>query len=769
MTALNKTTGKLGDATGPRKTRFQEVMSKFDRKNQAKQLRQNKAKDHALALEVFRGKDGAPRNVAVIPLCADVDAAAAVQSLNKSLNIQAVVPEEGSIRVDIDRFKQKLSYIITRRDLFFALDAAKAADYVLLVLSADTEVDSQGDIILRAIESQGISNVYTAVQNLDKCDPPKRRAQIVTSLTSFITHFFPEQEKVFSLDSAQECQNVMRSLCTTTPRGIRWREDRSWLLVESVTFPSDAASDGTGSVTITGVTRGQKLKADRLIQVGDWGTFQISSITAAPIELARKGKEHHMAVDPTSATLDVPSETADTLDELAPEETVMETLQTIGAPSTRATDRKGVLLDDQHFYSDPEDEEELPGPKRIPRGTSKYQSAWYLGDMSDSGSDLTDVDEEMDDLPELAEAGPANGMEGVRPTAPATEAGMTEYAESEAPFADADAEQEATDLEAFRARRQRDAADDARFPDEIELPPNVLARERLARYRGLKSLRTSAWDPEEDKPHMPLEWPRLLDVADYRGAKSRVLRDALLGGIAPGTRVAIQLAHVPLALQRRYDAARPLAAFGLLPHEHKRTCLNFSLTLGADAAAPLKSKEELIVQVGPRRLAMRPLFSQGGTTPNDVHKFERWAQPGRTVVASCTGPLTWGSVPALFFRRRAGALELVGQGTALPPSTARVIAKRVVLTGEPYKIHRRVVNVRYMFFNAEDVAWFKALPLWTNHGRQGEIRESLGTHGYLKAVFDGKINMQEAVGVSLYKRVWPRAARAVTTLDDLEA
>jgi len=65
-----------------------------------------------------------------------------------------------------------------------------------------------------------------------------------------------------------------------------------------------------------------------------------------------------------------------------------------------------------------------------------------------------------------------------------------------------------------------------------------------------------------------------------------------------------------------------------------------------------------------------------------------------------------------------------------------------------------------MFFNREDVEWFKALQLWTKRGRSGYIKESLGTHGYFKATFDGKINPQDAVGVSLYKRVWPRGARA---------
>ena len=110
--------------------------------------------------------------------------------------------------------------------------------------------------------------------------------------------------------------------------------------------------------------------------------------------------------------------------------------------------------------------------------------------------------------------------------------------------------------------------------------------------------------------------------------------------------------------------------------------------------------------------------------------------------------------------KKAGALQLIATGTSLPPSTSRIIAKRIILTGHPYKIHRKLVTVRYMFFNTEDVHYFRALQLWTKRGRSGFIKEALGTHGYFKATFDGTVNPMDAVAVSLYKRVWPRVARA---------
>jgi pre-rRNA-processing protein TSR1 len=747
-------TGKIADFSH-RKTTHQQLMSKFDRRNQARQKQQTKHKEHLRETNVFAGRDGAPRIVAVIPLCEDGDAAAAVRLLNGSLDIEADIPEEGMVRTDVDRFKQKIQYVVAKRDLMACLDAGRVADFVIFILSPDTEVDALGELIIRSVESQGLSTMVTVVQGLDKVEPPKKRTQVLSSLKSYIQHFHPEQEKVHSLDSRQECANLVRSICTLTPKGVRWREDRSWMLIDEVTWPTNEQE----SLTLTGIIRGRGLKADRLVQVGDWGDFQIEKITAAPLA-SKKKRTDEMAIEEGENVLETPTLEQDDLAELAPEEIMMEDDDIDTAMSVATTEKRGVLLDDHHYFSD--DETHLPAaPKRLPKGTSASQAAWFLGDeFSDSGSDFEDVDE--DGMAVDAPALPQDGLEGFAPREP-TEAAPTEYPQSEM-FLDPtpDDEAEAEQLAAFRGRKKDEAQEDREFPDEIELHPNVLARERLARYRGLKSLRSSPWEVSEDRAHEPEDWRRLLQVPDYKSARSQVTREALVGGVAPGTRVHVHLRNVPGHLQSTHNPAHPLALFSLLRHEHKRASLNFNMTLSSDHPAPLASKEELIMQCGPRRLVINPLFSQGGNTSNDVHKFDRYLHPGGSAVASFIGPLTWGSVPALFFQRTDEAgpgLRLVGTGTSLAPSSRRVIAKRIILTGHPYKIHRKLVTVRYMFFNREDVEWFQALQLWTRRGRSGYIKESLGTHGYFKATFDGKINPQDAVGVSLYKRMWPREAR----------
>lgn len=748
-----------------RNTTHQQVMSKVDRKNQARQIRQLKHQQNVNSSSVFAGQYGAPRVIAVVPLCEDMDALGAIQRLNQAVGAELLWPSEGHMRVRVDRFKQNLVYVPVGQDFMASLNACRLADFVILLLSPTEEPGEEGELLLKTIEGQGVSNVLTMVQNLDTIEPAKKRPQVVTSLWSYMNRFFPIKEKILSLDAESECSNAVRSLCTTTPKGVRWREDRSWMLVENVEWPGNMSNANTeGEVVITGVVRGRGLKANRLVQVGDWGHFQIERITDAAFPVPKKRKADEIAVDEPKdkEVLEMPNEEQDDLAELAPYEAAMEDVDALSV-SEAPFERRGVLLDDHHYFSD--DETHLSdAPKRLPKGTSSYQSAWFLGDISDSGSDFDDVVDDEGDLDMDTSALPQDGYEGLDKATlrEPTEATPSEYPQSEM-FLDQSPDDEAAQLAEYRAQRKTEANEDLEFPDEIELHPNVLARERLARYRGLKSLRTSHWETSEDRAHEPEEWNRLLQVPDYKRAKKQVENDSLVGGVHPGKRVHVHLRNVRLNLQQTYDQTQPLGLYSLLRHEQKRTVVNYSITLSSDHPTPLRSKDELILQCGSRRYFIYPLFSQSGNTPNNVHKFLRFLHPGQTAIASFIAPMTWGSVPALFFQPTVSIpgrpLSLIATGTSLPASTSRVIAKRVILTGHPYKIHKKLVTVRYMFFNKEDVQWFKALQLWTKRGRSGFIKESLGTHGYFKATFDGKINPQDAVGVSLYKRVWPREAR----------
>lgn len=99
---------------------------------------------------------------------------------------------------------------------------------------------------------------------------------------------------------------------------------------------------------------------------------------------------------------------------------------------------------------------------------------------------------------------------------------------------------------------------------------------------------------------------------------------------------------------------------------------------------------------------------------------------------------------ALIFVKKNEMLEynlgdLAMLGTLLNPDPFKLILKRIVLTGYPYKIKKKHAIVRYMFFNPEDVYFYMKNEVYTKKGFKGKIKESLGTHGLMKVLFNGFI------------------------------
>ena len=97
----------------------------------------------------------------------------------------------------------------------------------------------------------------------------------------------------------------------------------------------------------------------------------------------------------------------------------------------------------------------------------------------------------------------------------------------------------------------------------------------------------------------------MLDISDYKRTATKFMREAWAGGVKPGTRVSVHIRGVPLQFQE--IQSRPMAMFSLLRHEHKRTACNYSILLSSEHESPIKSKTEMIVQCGPRRIVINPV------------------------------------------------------------------------------------------------------------------------------------------------------------------
>jgi pre-rRNA-processing protein TSR1 len=90
--------GKVDDpAATTRKNHHQQVMSKIERRNKARQLQITKHKNLEHEAQIFKGRNAAPRIVAVVPLCESVDAGAMVKALLRSMDIEMDCPNAGMV------------------------------------------------------------------------------------------------------------------------------------------------------------------------------------------------------------------------------------------------------------------------------------------------------------------------------------------------------------------------------------------------------------------------------------------------------------------------------------------------------------------------------------------------------------------------------------------------------------------------------------------------------------------------------------------------
>lgn len=779
--------------------------SRKNRRNEARQVSQQKRAALIDSTRIFTGtglrgesrgmsggpkhsKAGAPRICAIVSLTRDVnewDVVRALENDGESLGVRAVAGKSADealshgrplCELDAMRFRQTLQFLpIPYGALMPAMDTCKCADFVILLLSADTSIEpgSWGELCLRTLQAQGMPQTLAVVPTLNiPADSKKRKNEeqsVRKSLLSFVQYFFPDSNRVYVMDDAANRSVLVRTLLTTAPKRVAWRDFRAWCVTEQASYVPNDDNDAVGTLKVQGWIRGAPLSANRLVHIPDFGDFAVDRITFAPpgtdvdaVQDASMDNDEDASLQP-GAVLDARDE--DEADDLISENEpdLMENEQTWPTEEEMAAGEAHMVEDDMPPAA--------PGttPKAIQKSKDadarkKYQAAWIIESESESEDD--DEEEENEDMDE--EVSEVDSLEAEAEAKAKAEAEM-EAEEEGVDDADYDDDEEMRAIEAFREQRRkehemaRQEASAAEFPDEVDTPIDVPARQRFARYRGLESMHTTYWDPYED---LPVDYARLFQFDDFSKTRKRVESQALLEGVAPGIRACIWIRDVPKAAAERAmnvpsnekkRECMPFVVFGLLRHEHKKSVVNFTVTRNTEYNAPVRSKDPLVVCLGFRRYAAQPIYSEHmrrvGRGGNNVFKFERFLPHGiGAAVGSVYAPVTFGgaSVPVVLLRMRSEAHEfgydedgvsaeqtphLVGAGSVLDIAPTRIIAKRIVLSGHPFKVHKKTATIRFMFFNADDVRFFAPVTLRTKYGRTGHITESLGTHGYFKCTY----------------------------------
>lgn len=759
-----------------------------------KQLREHKRDELMLQRRFGLGSAlGPPKMVALVALSAVADLAETKRFL---LDGAATIeqPRQHALRnctVGVfAQHKQKVGVIDCGNDLLVAMDAAKVADVLVLVLplqqGSEASVNVAGAKILSAIRAQGVPSTVGVLQGLE-AHPPKLQSDLRKFGASFFQSEFGEGVKV---TQANVNAQLSRAVLSLSPKVLHWREARSYLHATAATIVPHANGDGKGELRVSGYIRGKPLSVNQLIHITDVGTFQMSHITRAEVQQVDAAKEG------------VADEQVVTGED---EGMVLATADPALQEDLRFEAEYDPFAAEQTWPTTEELEEAEKSAKGQPqdagKGMSSYQAAWIGDDdEAEEGGDDEMRDEEEDEEDHAA----GDDVDQAFCQTAKSEEEDDEGDDDDMSMDDESDAARAQHWEEMQAKRKQEA-ENMTFPDEVDVPTDSSARVRFARYRGLKSLRTSSWDPKES---LPQDYARLFQFEDFpmvqrlalqrgkeaeramkaelrrksQAARSRASSMAsamdvedgssasgvaipvefgTVGYVPSGVYVTLHIKDVPLqAFQARLQAG-PLIMGALLKHENRLSVLNFSIQRSGMFADPIKSKEEVVFHCGFRRYAAKPVYSDQ-SLKSDQHLFQRFLPQSGWSVATVYAPVTFQPASVLLFRGQGhGNLvsdELVASGTLMNVNPDRVVLKRIILTGTPVKVKKRKAVVRYMFHSPEDIRWFKPVELTTKHGLTGHIKESLGTHGDLKAVFNKPIKQHDTVCLHLYKRVYPKFA-----------
>ena len=634
------------------------------------------------------------------------------------------------------------------------------------------------------------------------------------------------------LESAPDVVSVYRRLVPLAGQvakrpghsGPPWRQARPYLVPhaarigEETSFREGGGESTTTTVLLEGHVRGWNLNTTRTMHIGGVGDVRVRRIwrsTEPGVEVGngpahgREGKEKSFLGDGGEEGMVVDgTRTDDThtpiLVSEAGRDEPAEGLERENIPDDMMGEQTWPTEEELQAVAEERRQAALGAAlsssgKRVPKGTSTYQAAW-IDDAEveldpalhhdDDDDDMMNADEEVPALVSMRGGTEAEG--GEFDVSVDDDGGEEEEEEEEEMETVGGVGSEAREAyltalayhkEEERLRREA-AAEDGVFPDWVDLPPELAGRVRFEQYRGLKSFRTSPWDPRES---LPRDYSRVFAFSSFARTKKLALERAHdpAQGVPVGTYAVVEIevakpevarqlvARVAAAhgrdseplLPGEWRSAPPVTAFSNLQHECKLSVVNMAITKRPEYEEPVANKQPMLFVTGPRTFVSRPILS---TDEHGMDKFkmERFLHPGRRTVASCYAPIAYPPLPVLAFVNRAqgggrGGMQhlypvLAATGAVKSCDPDRVVVKKAVLTGTPVRSHKNRCVVKYMFHNPEDVRWFTPVQLWTKGGRNGRIREAIGTHGSMKCVFDGPVPQHDTVCMALYKRVFPK-------------
>ncbi|KAF5739478.1 hypothetical protein HS088_TW12G00684 [Tripterygium wilfordii] len=633
-----------------------------------------------------------PRVIVLFGLSASVDLDSLADDLLRLLSGEG--SRAGSSTVASSEYRLRVTVLkAPHGDFLSCMARAKVADLIAFVASANSSheesapfyIDSFGSHCLSLFKEMGLPSTVVLIRDLPA--EQKIRNDVKKMCISSIASKFPEDCKFYPADTKDELHKFawqFKEQRLTVPH---WRNQRPFLMAEQVDMVANDCSQEKCTLLLTGYLRARSLSVNQLVHVSGAGDFQLCKIEVLrdPFPLNSRKVVDVMESDEVG---DV-----EILGALVPDPLKQEPLIFENVPDPLAGEQTHPT-EEEMAEAFRKRKQELLRKKTVPQGTSEYQAEWILDgeDEEDSDSENDDDDDDGMVLDEIETGFP--GQED-------TNNSDLDGDQMSLNLRDSDAETEADSMmmegENFTREQIEDEirkikaahAEDEEFPDEVDTPLDIPARKRFAKYRGLKSFRTSSWDPKES---LPPEYARIFAFGNFARTQKNVFAKALEmeeesrdDCVRASSYVKLHVNEVPVGVASKLcmtAMGAPIVACGLLQHESKMSVSHFSIKKHDSYSDPIKSKEELLFHVGFRQFFARPIFSADNMN-SDKHKMERFLHPGRFCMASIYAPISFRPLPLIALKIVEGGsgpvVAAVGTLRSIDPD--RIILKKIILSG----------------------------------------------------------------------------------------
>ncbi|XBI01376.1 hypothetical protein VPH35_130168 [Triticum aestivum] len=494
-------------------------------------------------------------------------------------------------------------------DLTSCMELAKVADLLAFVVSANSlynsdsgnPIDEFGSQCLSVLRAVGLPS--TAVFIRDLPSDTKSKQELKKAAVSFLSPELPEDCRFYAAETKDDLHMFMRLFKEQHLSSPHWRNQRPYVMSEEACIkPGD--SMGLCTLLVSGYLRAHNLSVNQLVHVSGAGDFQLGQIDILKDPCPVSERKNSDVMDSDDNQIQI-------IDTFVPDPLNQEPLLVENIPDP--------LAGEQTWPTEAEMEEAYESNKqrkvvkrKLPRGTSEYQAAWIVDDTDDEGDDSENdnpdgagmVIDEKDHSEHDSDSSDIDAVSHFTEKFDQETIGGSEMGDDE----NLTKEQIEEDIK----RIKESNADDEEFPDEVETPLDVPARKRFAKYRGLKSFRTSSWDPKES---LPPEYARIFAFDKFTRTQKHVLakraeldEESSKDCARIGSYVMLHVKNVPtdVASKLCHPSRRlPVVVSGLLEHESKISVLHFSIKKHDSYEAPIRSKEPLIFNVGFRQFTAR--------------------------------------------------------------------------------------------------------------------------------------------------------------------